>query len=74
MTDAGLQLDFFKRARAPRVQRMAYRDRGWNCRGEEVCWFECPKCGAQSGMRKWRHDEADEGPECRSKVCNKERK
>lgn len=68
MTDA-LQLDFFKRARAPRVQKMTFRDAGWSGRGEEVCWFECPKCGATSGMKKWRHDEAQDGPPCPK--CNK---
>lgn len=76
MTDAGFQLDMFKRVRASRAQRMAYRDRGWNARGDEVCWFECPKCGAQSGMRKWRFADAERepnlGPECHK--CNREKR
>lgn len=67
MADA-LQLDMFKRVRAPRVQEMAYRDRGWNARGEEVVWFECPKCGTEL-MTVWRHADAADGPPCRK--CNK---
>lgn len=72
MTHAGLQLDMFKRVRAPHRQMMAFRDRGWNVRGEEVCWFECPKCGAKSGMRRWNHADAADGPKCPK--CNRERR
>lgn len=63
MTDAGLQLDFFQRARTPRAQRMAFRDAGWQWDGKPVALFKCPKCGRE----KWIVCERtawNDGPPC----------
>ncbi|HEY8136235.1 MAG TPA: hypothetical protein VIF61_00245 [Methylocystis sp.] len=68
MSDAVLQLDFFKRVRAPRAQLMAYRDHGWNARGNEICRFDCPRCGASRWM-EWKLADANDGPPCPK--CNK---
>lgn len=71
MSDAFYQPDLFKRVNRPRPQMMAYRDHGWNADGEEICEFECPKCG-DSRWLAWKLGDAAEGPEC--PTCNRERR
>jgi len=52
---AAPQLDLFRRPRRPRPRLMRLTGRGWNGDGGEVCWFQCPRCGHDSGMRDWPH-------------------
>lgn len=52
---AALQIDLFGRPRRPRPRLMRLTGRSWDVDGAEVCWFECPRCGHDSGIRQWPH-------------------